>query len=1551
MAVPPRPVGCGPLGGLPGPGEGPSTWVWQREDPVWQPMVEGLIPSPAGPVSVRVLLDGGASHCFISDTLAHRLALPPSVQPGPASVTMAVASTSHPVAPPVLVPLQLGLVQLTLSASPLPACHDQEIILGWDWLVAHRGWPDGGTGRLWFQSPAGPQSLPLLPLRPTPSPRAPPSSLGLLVGAATVEPPLASVLLAPPSPRPARPVGPPAIPVPQEAPPCPSPGTSLPPPMAVPGPAALPPPLPTPAGSGRPAVLMRLRELRPLLRTPLGRHSAPAGSGGLSKLAVPEGAVVADGLAQRGVAVTEDGTEIHALCARLLPLSPEVSPNRLPDDRVECSGEDHPALHPVLQAFSAVLAGPPPGLPPARGISLQIDTGSHPMPRTRPLPRISAGEMEELRVQLDDLLARGWIRPSTAGHAAMLVFVRKPSGQWRICFDYRGLNSITVPQVEPLPHIDQLLDQTKGATIFSKLDLASAYHQIQIQEADRWKTSFRSALGQFEWNVVPFGLQGAPSILMRVMRASLSKGLDGRPGPLNRCCIIFMDDILIFSESVDQHVNDVREVLGILQRDQLYAQASKCAFGREELLFLGHSVSGSGIRVDSRKIDTIRAWPVPSCPKEVRSFVGLANYYRRFVEGFSDIARPLTQLQSPSRSWHWGQAEQRSFDTLKALLTSAPVLRPFDPLRRPALWCDASSTAVAQVLTQPDDQGLHHPIAFESRRLTPAEQKKYPHELELLSVMHGLRTFRHYLLGPPSGTSAGSTSDFTIFTDNQAVAWLQTKARVSRLHAQFMDELAEFRFEVTHVPGARNPADPVSRMFRPPLMEVPEVARPVLEEVRGRQAEIRRSSRPGGLLWAPGPPPAQAFGDPTEPPLLRTVVASPHPLVDGDHTASLPALSPTSGRRFLSPAFITTWQEVIAGDPDFGPLYQAAAASLGGVVDRSGLPLPVDNPSLPPGGAFLMKCGLLFRRRPGVSDRLCVPAGGDLRSLIIRECHDTLLGGHFGVHNTVKLVSRVAFWPGLEHDVKQYVQSCDTCQRVKADHGGPRGLLHPLPPPSRRGGTLGLDFLCGLPRTADGFDQLFVVVDLLSGKVHAVPCRSTDSAHVAAEALLQYVLSMGTGVPNALIMDQDPKFRSQFFQLFVKKLGSSLVMSSAYHKNTNAKVERMNGVLGDTLRAYSNLRRDDWDQWVPYVYFAINNAPSVLGGSLSPFYIDRGEHPRLPLSFPDTRAQPEDPVEYSRRMKGLVEEVRGLLVEAQAQRKRRLDPHRVATSFQLGDLVLLRTTDLRDPAEVGKLRDRFSGPFPVVAVGPAPNTFTLGTGPQGRPRGSATVNIDRLKPYFPRASASLSPPLSSPTVILRYGRRYGKWMYLLRPQGSSSLSWVLASSLSPADPAVVEFRRTHPVGAGEGAVSPPIRTGVFGGTPPPLVAPVSPSLAGLPSPGRTDPSATPLGGPPPLGPGLPPPPSAFRVSPVPVAGRALPLGTTVWLRWSTGPSWVLGRVAGVPSRRQQAAGLSVLVSFRRLPRVLSDLPSLVQPLSLSELEYGHSWVVLIPCTPPVPGLP
>jgi hypothetical protein len=261
-------------------------------------------------------------------------------------------------------------------------------------------------------------------------------------------------------------------------------------------------------------------------------------------------------------------------------------------------------------------------------------------------------------------------------------------------------------------------------------------------------------------------------------------------------------------------------------------------------------------------------------------------------------------------------------------------------------------------------------------------------------------------------------------------------------------------------------------------------------------------------------------------------------------------------------------------------------------------------------------------------------------------------------------------------------------------------------------------------------------------------------------------LRSGDGFPDVLVVDHDPKFTSDVFRAFVRGMGSCLIVGSAYHKNTNAKVERANGVIGDTLRAFANGRKDDWDRQLPLAVFAINNAASTLGDGLTPFFIDRGAHPRLPLSAPTADGGgSESPGQYAQRMRELELSVRELLAAAQRERKVKLDAGRVDTVFKVGDQVLLRTKELLDAADIGKLRPRWDGPFTVQAC-PGPNTYTLAL--PRKMRCSSTVNVDRLKPFHERAGAAVAPPGHRRRVRWRTrGRRASTGGAAAQPQGGA----------------------------------------------------------------------------------------------------------------------------------------------------------------------------------------
>ena len=321
---------------------------------------------------------------------------------------------------------------------------------------------------------------------------------------------------------------------------------------------------------------------------------------------------------------------------------------------------------PVVRDFEDVFQEIP-GLPPSREIEFVIDLAPGTRPIARAPYRMAPSEMRELREQIQQLLGQGFIRRSTSPWGAPVLFVKKRDGSLRLCVDYRELNKATMRNKYPLPRIDDLFDQLRGASYFSKVDLRSGYHQLRIREEDVPKTVFLSRYGSYEFRVMPFGLTNAPALFMDLMNRVFREYLD-------QFVIVFIDDILIYSRTEEEHAEHLRMILQTLRDHQLYAKFGKCGFWLREVQFLGHVVSDRGIAVDPSKVSAVREWGQPTTPTEVRNFLGLAGYYRRFIKGFSKIAGPLTNLTRKGVPFTWSDHCQLAFDELKDKLTSAPVL-------------------------------------------------------------------------------------------------------------------------------------------------------------------------------------------------------------------------------------------------------------------------------------------------------------------------------------------------------------------------------------------------------------------------------------------------------------------------------------------------------------------------------------------------------------------------------------------------------------------------------------------------------------------------------------------------------------------------------------------------------------------------------------------------------------------------------------------------------------------------------------------------------------
>ncbi|GKA27312.1 putative reverse transcriptase domain-containing protein [Tanacetum coccineum] len=360
---------------------------------------------------------------------------------------------------------------------------------------------------------------------------------------------------------------------------------------------------------------------------------------------------------------------------------------------------------PTVRDFPEVFPEDLPGLPPTRQVEFQIDLVPGAAPVARAPYRLAPSEMEELSTQLQELSDKGFIRPSSSPWGAPVLFVKKKDGSFRMCIDYRELNKLTVKNRYPLPRIDDLFDQLQGSSVYSKIDLRSGYHQLRVRDEDIPKTAFRTRYGHYEFQVMPFGLTNAPAVFMDLMNRVCRPYLD-------KFVIVFIDDILIYSKTKEEHDVHLRLILELLKKEELYAKFSKCDFWLSRVQFLGHVIDSKGIHVDPAKIESIKDWESPKTPTEIRQFLGLAGYYRRFIEGFSKISKPMTKLTQKSVKFNWGEKEETAFQTLKQKLCSAPILALPEGSENFVVYCDASHKGLGAVLMQKEKV-----IAYASRQL------------------------------------------------------------------------------------------------------------------------------------------------------------------------------------------------------------------------------------------------------------------------------------------------------------------------------------------------------------------------------------------------------------------------------------------------------------------------------------------------------------------------------------------------------------------------------------------------------------------------------------------------------------------------------------------------------------------------------------------------------------------------------------------------------------------------------------------------------------------
>src|SRR6266536_2657346 len=632
---------------------------------------------------------------------------------------------------------------------------------------------------------------------------------------------------------------------------------------------------------------------------------------------------------------------------------------------------------------------------------------------------MSRDELLVLRKTLSELLDKGFIRVSSSPAAAPILFVRKPGGGLWFCVDYRALNGLTRKDRYPLPLIQETLRNLSEAVVFTKLDVIAAFHQIRIAEGDEWKTAFRSRFGLFEWLVTPFGLANAPSTFQRYINWVLRDILDD-------FCSAYIDDIIIYSRDKKQHRKHVREVLKRLQDAGLQCDIDKCEFEVESTKYLGFIVeAGKGLRMDPEKVKAIQEWQTPTTVKGVKSSLGLANFYRRFIRHYSDVVRPLTELTHKDKAFKWNDEAEEAFQKLKRIFLSEPALAQFDYEKQTRVETDSSGWCIGSALLQPNADGLYIPCAFFSQKLSSTECNYEIYDKEMLAIMHSLEEW---------DTELRSLREFEVYLDHKNLEYFITVQKLTERQMRWALVLSRYNFRIVHVSGTENSrADALSQRDQ----DMPKNAQD--DRLRERNVQLIKPewiSRGRMRVAASQPRIAPVtLGNPTEP-----------------KQSALPELKRTENKILgeLHP-LLADWPEAIRRDKQYAKALRAVQQKARRLPPELRLKVSIAECDVSPSGK------LLYR------GRVWVPSGKHMRTRVVQEIHDSTTHVHPRREAMYAIAARQFFWPRISRDIRTFVDNCDGCGGNKAWRTRRHGFLQPLPIPDRVWSEISMDFITKLP--------------------------------------------------------------------------------------------------------------------------------------------------------------------------------------------------------------------------------------------------------------------------------------------------------------------------------------------------------------------------------------------------------------------------------------------------------------------------------------------------------
>ena len=894
-------------------------------------------------------------------------------------------------------------------------------------------------------------------------------------------------------------------------------------------------------------------------------------------------------------------------------------------------------------------------------VSHNIDTGNHAPIKQHPR-RLPYAYREEANRQTAEMLEQGIIRPSTSAWSSPIVLVKKKGGELRFCVDYRKLNSVTIGHAHPLPRIDDILDSLGDSKLFSCLDLKSGYWQLSVNEADRHKTAFVTQSGLYEFNRMPFGLSMACATFQRTMEIVLA-------GLTYDICLCYLDDVIVFGRSLAEHCNRLESVLLRLREHNLRVKLTKCKFVAPKVHYLGHVISQTGIQPDPQKISAVSELPTPQSVKEVRSFLGLAGYYRRFIPGFATISAPLVRLTQKNVHFIWSAECDTAFTTLKTLLCSSPILSypKFD--RQFTLQTDASDFGAGAVLSQVNDQGLETVVAYASKALSAQQRKFSATEKEAYAIVFGTQYFRVYLLGRP----------FEIITDHNALRWLHTMEPKGRIARWIMD-LQEFQFTVRHRAGRLHTnADALSRLVSTDTDNSYNASSCRSPIQVSTNTECSSHSTPSNvttkiqLKFSNG---------------RQTIIKVEKKLKTND-TGNTSSNTQRTGPRSdnnsdnvdkesgcaISVNPRISFKEAQLADPEIARIMDRKKRGLG----KPKLARNAD-PTLKHMcrvyDSLFLRDDLLVRaignRQTHPNHVIVVPEC--LKEEILHAVHDSPFAGHLGITRTEERIRKRFYWPGIRTSVEEHIRKCPECSKKTTpnqENRAPMGRIDVGEPFT----FWAMDYMGPLPETIRGNKHVLVVVDHFTKWCEIIPTKD-QKASTVAPLLINKIFSR-FGPPVVLHSDQGRNFESNLMHEICDAMGIVKTRTTAYHPQCDGQTERQNRTIQQMLSSFVSNRQDDWDLWLDSVTYAYNTSKHESLG-LSPYEVVFGRVPRLPfeLEVGMPISNPATQNEYVRNVRSVFKDIRQIaknnlskITEDRIRQNQRAKPWQ---PFGVGEAVMLK---------------------------------------------------------------------------------------------------------------------------------------------------------------------------------------------------------------------------------------------------------------------------------------